>query len=223
MPMQCQYCKEICIRKGFAKTVQRYQCKVCKRYQQKRYSNHRFTDYDRLVIINHIRNACGIRDMARLLKRAPSSLVMVIKRYAKLLQNPILEERRQTYEMDEMTVKMAKQKDVYLAYALNKKTGKIVAFNIGGRTKEIIGSVTKFVLALSPKRVYTDGLNLYPNLIGKNIHRGNKYYTVHIERKNGTLRTHLKRLSKSGLCFSRSMEMLNAIVKLYLWGNSSAN
>jgi insertion element IS1 protein InsB len=161
--------------------------------------------------------------MARLLKRAPSSLVMVIKRYARLLQNPILDEHHQTYEMDEMTVKIAKQKDIYLAYALNVKSGKISAFNIGGRTKEIIGAVTKSILALSPKRVNTDGLNLYPNSIGLNIHQANKYYTFHIERMNCTLLTHLKRLSKSGLCFSRSMEMLIAIVKLYLWGNASAN
>jgi insertion element IS1 protein InsB len=216
--MNCRYCQHVCIKKGMVKTIQRYRCQLCKRYQQNNYVYHRFDENDRLAITEHIRNGCGVRDMARLLKLAPSSVLKAIKRYAKQLTKPQLPEREQTYEMDEMTVAVASQKDVYLAYGMNIRTGKIIDFNVGARNKEMIGEVTAALLQLKPHRVYTDGLNLYPGLLGKEIHRANKLFTVHIERMNGTLRTHLKRLSKSGLSFSRSVEMLVACLKIYLWG-----
>ncbi|MBS1665188.1 MAG: hypothetical protein JST68_29350 [Bacteroidetes bacterium] len=38
------------------------------------------------------------------------------------------------------------------------------------------------------------------------------------ERKNLTLRTHLKRLSCRTFCFSKSLSMLESCLKLYFWG-----
>jgi len=120
--------------------------------------------------------------------------------------------------MDEMTITVAGLKGIYLSYAYNKEIRCIPDFSEGGRTIESIGKVVKSVLLLCPKRIYTDGLNLYPGLIGAPIHKSNKYFTVHIERMNSTLRTHLKRFSRSGLSFSRSIDIVEACMKLYLWG-----
>jgi insertion element IS1 protein InsB len=44
-----------------------------------------------------------------------------------------------------------------------------------------------------------------------------RYSTNHIERFNLTLRTHLKRLNRRTICFSRSLVLLNAILKIYFW------
>jgi len=77
--------------------------------------------------------------------------------------------------MDEMSVTIARLKGIYLAYAYNNKTHCIIDFSIGGRTKEVMGRVTKTVLGLSPTRVYTDGLNLDPGLIGRAIHKSDKF------------------------------------------------
>lgn len=78
--------------------------------------------------------------------------------------------------------------------------------------------VTETLHLAEAKRIYTDKLRNYKSLINKSIHRTTLHGTNHIERHNLTLRTHLKRLSHKTICFSRSMAVLAAILKIYFWG-----
>ncbi|HEX2845848.1 MAG TPA: IS1 family transposase [Chitinophagaceae bacterium] len=48
-------------------------------------------------------------------------------------------------------------------------------------------------------------------------HIANAYNINHIERNNLNLRTHLKRLSRRTICFSKSITMLEACLKIYFW------
>ncbi|WP_084793469.1 IS1 family transposase [Prevotella ihumii] len=41
--------------------------------------------------------------------------------------------------------------------------------------------------------------------------------TNHIELYNLTLLTHLKQLNRKTICYSRSLSMLTAIIRIYLW------
>uniref|UniRef100_UPI0038B39A68 IS1 family transposase n=1 Tax=Flavobacterium soli TaxID=344881 RepID=UPI0038B39A68 len=41
--------------------------------------------------------------------------------------------------------------------------------------------------------------------------------TNHIERNNLTLRTHLKRLNRRAICFSKSLIVLVFVLKIYFW------
>ncbi|WP_394801047.1 IS1 family transposase [Niabella ginsengisoli] len=45
-----------------------------------------------------------------------------------------------------------------------------------------------------------------------------KFGTNHIERYNLSLRTHLKRLARRSICFTKSLKILQAILKIYFWG-----
>ncbi|WP_255539589.1 IS1 family transposase [Flavobacterium sp. CLA17] len=38
-----------------------------------------------------------------------------------------------------------------------------------------------------------------------------------MERKNLTLRTHLKRLNRRTICFSKSLVVFTAVLKIYFW------
>jgi len=67
---------------------------------------------------------------------------------------------------------------------------------VGKRTKENVGKVIAKLLLLNPRKVYTDGLNIYPSLIPLAIHNVFRYHTNTIERNNLTLRTHIKRLQE---------------------------
>nr|WP_299117406.1 IS1 family transposase [uncultured Winogradskyella sp.] len=71
---------------------------------------------------------------------------------------------------------------------------------------------------LKPNRIYTDGLNIYPGMIPEVIHKQFQYCTNIIERHNLTLRTHIKRLSRKTICFSKSKIYLEAHLKIYFWG-----
>jgi IS1 family transposase len=67
------------------------------------------------------------------------------------------------------------------------------------------------------KQIYTDGLDVYRFVIPEKLHRVKRYGINHIERKNLNLRVHLKRLGRKTICFSKSLLMLEACLKIYFW------
>lgn len=86
------------------------------------------------------------------------------------------------------------------------------------RTKRNLSIITKSVLQLHPKEVFTDLLQTYRGLIPKNNHNIHKKNSTITERHNLTLRSCLKGLSRKTICFSKLFEMLEATLKLYLYG-----
>jgi IS1 family transposase len=113
-----------------------------------------------------------------------------------------------------------KLNEAWITYAINRYTKQVINFTVGRRTKRNLSVITKSVLQLYPKQVFTDRLNTYTKLIPKKQHNTIKKNTTIIERNNLTLRTHIKRLSGKTICFSKTFEMLEATLKLYFWGSS---
>lgn len=120
--------------------------------------------------------------------------------------------------MDELhTYIGSKKQECWIIYALERQSKKVVAFSIGRRSSENIAQVTQKVLRRAPKVIYTDKLNTYPALIPANVHQVRKGRTNSIERYNLTLRTHLKRLGRKTICFSKSIRMLECCLRIYFW------
>jgi IS1 family transposase len=125
------------------------------------------------------------------------------------------------YEVDEIQTYIGRNHPScykYITYALNRTTKLIIDFIVGSRTKENIRKVTEKVLALTPRKIYTDGLNIYPSLIPAAIHRNFQYRTNTSERNNLTIRNSLKRLSRKTICFSKNILMLEACMRILFWG-----
>ncbi len=123
------------------------------------------------------------------------------------------------YEMDELSTYVRdKENQVWVAYAIRKDTKEVVDFNIGRRTNNTLRPVTNTLILSNATKVYTDKLRQYGTLIPSKIHRTRRRGTNHVERKNLTLRTHLKRLSRRTICFSKSAIFLSACLKIYFWG-----
>ena len=214
--MNCHYCNNVCVKSGSRKGVQRYRCKSCKKYQQAAYAKFRIVQekYDWVVKLNN--EGCGISNIARLLQISKSSVQRVIERMAARL--PILppNETGQSYEIDELRTYCGDRKnELWLIYAINRKSKRIIDFLVGRRTKENISKVLFTLQELRPKYIYSDGLNIYTSLISKSIHKIYLHCTNYIERKNLTLRMHLKRLSRKSICFTKSAVMLKSCVQLY--------
>ena len=112
---------------------------------------------------------------------------------------------------------------VYITYAINRITKVVTGFIIGLRTKETIDKLIGRLLLLKPKKIYTDGLNIYPSLIPSSIHRCFRYKTNVIERNNLSIRNSLKRLNHKTICFSKSLLMLEACMKIYFCQNIILN
>ena len=162
----------------------------------------------------------GISSIGRYLQIAKTTVRRRILIISNKLTAPLFYETNQVYEVDEMQAFISKNHPscyVYITYAINRCTKKVIDFVVGKRTKENIGKVITTVLLLNPGKIYTDRLNIYPSLIPAPIHNVFRYHTNTIERNNLTLRTHIRRLSRKTLCFSKSIAMLSACLKLYLW------
>jgi len=214
--MKCKYCKKSCIKKGKIKNVQRYQCSRCRKYQQKEYSKPHIAQdkYEWVVKLNN--EGCGISNIARLLKISKSSVQRIIERIAANLRMSQPSESGQSYEIDELrTYCTNKKNELWLIYAINRKTKRIIDFFVGRRTKENIAKVVSTIQKLQPKHIYSDRSNIYEKLINKAIHKIYPRCTNYIERKNLTLRMHLKRLIRRTICFTRNTTMLKNCMRLY--------
>ena len=63
---------------------------------------------------------------------------------------------------------------------------------------------------------YTDDWQSYEKTLPAERHTISKAETQDIERHNLNFRTHIKRLHRKTICFSKSSEMYAAVIKLYV-------
>jgi IS1 family transposase/transposase-like protein len=218
--MKCTQCKKLAIKNGKQATgKQRYYCKYCKTSFQSRYVYNAYQVNVNKSICQYLKEGVGIRATSRLLNISKTTVIRKIKLMASKTNIPIINEKHQYYELDEMRVVVGyKRKEAWITYAINRHTKKIINFIVGRRTKRNIAVITRSVLQLNPKMLFTDRLPTYKKLIPRKQHDTRKKNTTTIERHNLTLRTHLKRLSRKTICFSKTFEMLEAVLKLYFWG-----
>lgn len=106
---------------------------------------------------------------------------------------------------------------MWLVYSINKETKAAANFYIGRRNNQILNVVIRTLLRAKAEKIYTDRLRNYQYLIPKSVHMTKKYGTNGIERKNLSVRTHLKRFTRRTICFSRSIKITMAIFKIYFW------
>ena len=218
--MKCKFCKQICQKAGKQKNgTQKLYCTVCKKYQQ---SSYRYSAYNQdiseMISMLLCESVC-IRGIARVLKIAVNTVLTAIRKIAASVQKPPIILNQQEFEVDELRTYIGRKENEYwIAYALNKTTGKVVDFIIGKCSKRTLRILINTLLLSGVKRIFTDNLSIYKSLVPKKIHTAGAYCINHIERKNLDIRTHLKRLSRRTICFSRSYTMLDSCMKIYFWG-----
>jgi insertion element IS1 protein InsB len=65
-------------------------------------------------------------------------------------------------------------------------------------------------------RFYTDYGGAYSRHLDAAVHQAGKRNTQQIERKHLTLRTRIKRLVRKTICFSKSMQMHDIVIGLFV-------
>lgn len=217
--MKCRICEGKCVKDGFQTNgTQRYKCKECNKRQQRKYD---YTAYGADInqwIKLFTPEGVGIRSTSRLLKISTNTLLRRIVKIANSISQPAVT-LRGTYEVDEMrSFVRCKENLVWIVYALDRDKKEVVNFNVETRTKKTLDFVIETLRLSEAKKIYTDKLRHYKLLIKSSIHSTRLHSTNHIERHNLTIRTHLKRLTRKTICFSRSLTILTAILKIYFWG-----
>lgn len=216
--MNCANCSAVCIRKGVRNGSQAFRCIACGKYQRAHYRNKGCTPGMDKSLIAHVREGVGIRSTARLLCISPTTVMARIKRIAmRLGAGPIPAGR--SYEVDELATYVGRKTNrVWVAYAMDSASKRIVALRIGERSKRNLRPMIDALLGAGAASIRTDGLDIYRALVPATLHSVKRSGTNGIERMNVNLRTHLKRLARRTICYSKCAGMLTACVVLYCWG-----
>jgi insertion element IS1 protein InsB len=218
--MECKYCGKVCIKWGQQKTGrQRYYCNGCSRTQQAAYNSHAYAKNINRQISQLVCESVSIRGIGRVLCIAVSTVLRKIRQIAAGISKPAVPLNRPCFEMDELRTYVGhKGNEYWIAYAICPDTKAVIDFTVGKRSKRTLKAVVNTLLLSGAETIKTDKLNIYQWLIPAHRHVSKVYNTNHIERYNLNLRTHLKRLARRSICFSRSRAMLEACVRIYFWG-----
>lgn len=219
MKMKCKKCNSEKITKnGKSRNgEQRYKCKICLNSFQINFRYQSYTISDKQIIIL-TKEGCGIRSTSRILEIHPTTVLRRILKIANKIKRPYPILKGKTYQVDEMfTYVKNKKNKICIAYSYEPKTRNIIDFVVGRRNKTNLRKVCETLVLSDAEKIYTDKLNIYKELIPNEIHVTKNRGINHIERNNLNLRTHIKRLNRKTICFSKSILLLIAIIKIYFW------
>ena len=217
--MKCPKCKEQkVIKNGRTKNnKQQYYCKMCFHRFIENYTNQAYKLDINQKIVQLTKEGLGIRSTARVLEISATTLLKRIVSIARNITKPIISKGKK-YEVDELCTYIRHKKNyIWLVYALEKNSRTVVSFNVGKRTNKTLNRVLETLKLSGAKKIFTDRLKNYKYLINEKMHSVKRFGTNHIERKNLTLRTHLKRLNRRTICFSKSLVIFTAVLKIYFW------
>ncbi len=120
-------------------------------------------------------------------------------------------------ELDEMW-SYVKNKDWqrWLWHAIDHRTGKVLAYVLGSRKDVVFLELKKLLDPFGIKQFITDDWGAYSRHIDPSQHIVGKRHTQKIERKHLTLRTRIKRLARKTICFSKSIQMHDIVIGLFV-------
>ena len=120
-------------------------------------------------------------------------------------------------EVDEMWSYVGKKREPrWLWHAIDHHTGKVLAYVCGRRADEVSLQLKALLAPFGITRYHTDAWGAYTRHLDPAEHQPGKRNTQQIERKHLTLRTRIKRLTRKTICFSRSMQMHDIVIGLFV-------
>jgi insertion element IS1 protein InsB len=196
---------------------QRYRCRRCGRQFVNDYSYRGHDPEVRRLVVPLALNGCGIRDIGRVLQISTNTALKLLRRHASRVRRPRLPAHITELEMDEMWSFVGqKEQEAWLWYAFEPRSRQIVAWLIGERTDKNCRRLLNQLKHCRVLRFCTDEWKSYRKLIPWAQHWVGKRWTQRIERQNLNFRTHLKRLQRRTICFSKTSQMHEAVIKLYI-------
>jgi insertion element IS1 protein InsB len=120
-------------------------------------------------------------------------------------------------EVDEMWSFVGKKKEQrWLWHAIDHRTGAVLAYVFGRRKDEVFVKLKELLEPFGITRYHTDHWGAYARQLAPAEHNLGKHNTQKIERKHLTLRTRIKRLVRKTMCFSRSIELHDIVIGLFV-------
>jgi insertion element IS1 protein InsB len=104
----------------------------------------------------------------------------------------------------------------WLWYAIDHQTRRVLAYVMGTRKDAVFLKLKALLAPSGITHYYTDQAGVYRRHLPPTQHTVGKLSRQKIERKHLTLRTRLKRLARTTLCFSRSCLMHDLLIGVYM-------
>jgi insertion element IS1 protein InsB len=120
-------------------------------------------------------------------------------------------------EVDEMGSFVGKKREPrWLWHAIDHCSGHVLAYVLGRRKDEVVLKLKALLEPFGLTRYDTDSWGAYTRHLDADAHQPGKRNTQQIERKHRTLRTQIKRLVRKTICFSKSIQMHDIILGLFI-------
>ena len=120
-------------------------------------------------------------------------------------------------EVDEMQSFVGKKENQrWLWHAIEHCSGQVLAYVFGSRTDEVFLQLKKLLEPFGITKFYTDGLKTYERHLPVEKRQISKLKMQTIERKHLTLRIRIKRLARRSICFSKSVQMHDLVIGLFI-------
>jgi insertion element IS1 protein InsB len=120
-------------------------------------------------------------------------------------------------EMDEFwSFVQNKSNQRWTWYAIERRSGCILAWHNGKRTDRDFLVLWDLLKVFDIDQYHTDNWGSYSKYIPSAKHKVGKKNTWKIERKNLNFRTHLKRLTRKTICFSKNEQIHDNVIGMYI-------
>jgi insertion element IS1 protein InsB len=120
-------------------------------------------------------------------------------------------------ELDEMWSYVAKKTNPrWLWHGIDHRTGKVLAYVFGRRKDTVFLKLKALLKPFGIVRYYTDGWGTYERHVEAEQHTVGKENTQKIESKHINLRTRIKRLMRRTICFSKTKQMHDLVIGLFI-------
>ncbi len=120
-------------------------------------------------------------------------------------------------EFDEMWSYVGRQANPrWLWHAIDHHTGQVLASVFGRRKDKVFLRLQALVEPFGITRYYTDGWGTYERHVDTEKHIVGQEHRQKIESKHINLRTRIKRLVRRTLCFSKTEQMHDLVIGLFI-------
>ena len=120
-------------------------------------------------------------------------------------------------ELDEMWSYVCKKANPrWLWHAIDHHTGKVLAYVFGRRKDNVFLRLQQLLAPFGIMQFYTDGWGAYERHLEAEQHQVGKENTQKIESKHINLRTRIKRLVRRTICFSKTEQMHDLVIGLFI-------
>ena len=120
-------------------------------------------------------------------------------------------------ELDQMWSYVGKKTNPrWLWHAIDRQSGQVLAYVFGRRKDQVFLQLKKLLEPFGIQRYCTDNWGAYRRHLPLESHEIDKRKTQRIECKHLNLRTRIKRLTRKTICFSKTEEMHDLVIGLFI-------